>query len=44
MDIAEEQAARVGHKRILGKRILEEGLKACVEDTPELLFDYKRLK
>ena len=44
MDIKEEQAARTSHKRLIGKRILEEGIDKVMEECPELCYDYKRIK
>lgn len=43
MDIREETAAREGHRKILGKRLLQERLVDVIEDNPELIFDYTKL-
>lgn len=43
-DINADQMAREGKKKILGKRLLTERLVDVIEDHPELIFDYKRLK
>ena len=45
MDIKQETIARESHKRILGKRLLDgEPLVEVMEDHPELIFGYKRIK
>lgn len=44
MDIREETAAREGHKKIIGKRLLSERLVDIVEEFPELIYDYTRLQ
>lgn len=45
MDIKAETLAREGHKKIIGKRLLDgEPLVEVMEEHPELLFGYKRLK
>ena len=45
MDIAEEIEAREGHKKIIGKRILEEGLREVLKDgNQDLIYGYKKLK
>lgn len=46
MDILEELRARQGHRKILGKRLMNKEislLEACEED-PMLLFEYKKIK
>lgn len=45
MDAKAEQAAREGHRKILGKRLMEgEDLTVLTSEDPSLLFGYKRLK
>lgn len=44
MDIKEETAAREGHRRIIGKRLLTENIQDLLSEYPELIFDYKKLK
>lgn len=45
MDIQEEQRARKGHKRILGQRLIDgEPLVSLVQEFPEMIFGYKKLK
>lgn len=44
MDIKAETAAREGHHRIVGKRLLSEPLTEMVKEYPELIFGYKKLK
>lgn len=45
MDIQAETAARTGHKKLLGKRLLDgEDLIDVVNEHPELIFEYKKLK
>ena len=41
MDIREEQAAREGHRKLIGKRLMTEALVDVLEDGEyQLLFDY----
>lgn len=45
MDIKEETAAREGHRKILGKRLITEPLVEVLEDGNfDLIFDYTKLK
>ena len=45
MDIKAETAAREGHRKIIGKRLLDgEPLHTVVEDCPELIYDYLKLE
>jgi hypothetical protein len=45
MDIVAETAAQQSHKKILGKRLMDgEDLADVMQDAPELIFEYKKLK
>ena len=45
MNIQEEQAARNGHRKILGKRLMDgEDLMTVIQDDTALIFDYKKIK
>jgi hypothetical protein len=45
MDIVAETAAKQSHKKILGKRLMDgEDLADVMQDAPELIFEYKKLK
>jgi hypothetical protein len=45
MDIVAETAAREGHKKILGKRLMDgEDLLEVIKDDHAMIFDYKRIK
>ena len=45
MDIADEEAARAGHRKILAKRLLDgANLVDAVQEDPALIFGYKRTK
>lgn len=42
--VAEEQAARTMHRRLIGKRLQTESVAVVVEDEPELMFSYHNIK
>jgi len=45
MDIVEEEAARAGHRKLIGRRLLDGAdLIEEVQNDPALIFGYKRLK
>lgn len=45
MDIQAEQAARAGHRKILGKRLMDgEDLMTVIQDDTAMIFDYKKIK
>ena len=45
MDIKEETKQREGHRKIIGKRLLDgEPLHEVIADHPELIFGYARLE
>lgn len=45
MDIKAETAAREGHRKIIGKRLLDgEPLHELVEEYPQLIFEYQKLQ
>lgn len=43
MDIKEETAARDGHWKILGKRLMSEPLIEVVKEEPQLMREYQSL-
>lgn len=44
INVQQELAMRTQHKRILGKRLMEENLPTLLKEFPELVFGYKALK
>lgn len=44
MDYKQLIVARESHKKVLGKRLMTEAFIDVVEDNPELMFGYSKLK